>query len=373
MIKSNRWGRAGIAAVAAATLLPLAACTDGAEAAADGGQAGTKGGQVADGGGEATIRFNWWGSDARARTQEAFIEICMAEHPEITVLGETASWNDYQMRLATQAAANDIPDVFMFIDPFMYEYIDAGHMLDLRTVADYLDLSDFPEITFADVTGPNGEIWGVSTGHSGHGMIINPAVFERYGIDLPDDTTWSWDDFKEISIAISEASAAAGGQTVGSTIKMTNQMLQVWLRQRGETLAETADAPFGATAETVASFVEFVQSLQESGAAVDPATAMEMWFGGGSPEQSVLALGHVGFYFTAVNQLWQFEEAAGHELLPALWPGEADAAQNGAWIKEGTFVGISANTRYPRAAATLVNCLVNVTIQGRDPQALAIV
>jgi len=235
MIKSNRWGRAGIAAVAAATLLPLAACTDGAEAAADGGQAGTKGGQVADGGGEATIRFNWWGSDARARTQEAFIEICMAEHPEITVLGETASWNDYQMRLATQAAANDIPDVFMFIDPFMYEYIDAGHMLDLRTVADYLDLSDFPEITFADVTGPNGEIWGVSTGHSGHGMIINPAVFERYGIDLPDDTTWSWDDFKEISIAISEASAAAGGQTVGSTIKMTNQMLQVWLRQRGET------------------------------------------------------------------------------------------------------------------------------------------
>lgn len=41
------------------------------------------------------------------------------------------------------------------------------------------------------------------TGVSTFGLIINPAIFEQAGVELPDDETWTWDDFTRIATEIS--------------------------------------------------------------------------------------------------------------------------------------------------------------------------
>lgn len=342
MIRS-RWSRSIIAGAAVAITLPLAACGGGS-----GGGAGSTD--------DPQIRLSWWGSDARARNQQEFIDLCMSENPGLDVLGETASWGDFTMRLATQSAADDLPDVFTVIDPFMYEYLENGDFLDLRTVADHLDLSDFPADTFADVMGENGEIFGVSLGHSGHGIVINPEVFDELGVPIPDDTTWTWQDFKDTAIAISEAS---GGEVAGTTMNMDGNALQVWLRQQGYTLSQVGDQPFDATPEAVASYFQFMQGLIDAGATIPPAQMVEDWSGQAGPEQANIVQGRVAMEWTfAMNQLGMFEEAAQHELRPMLWPGESEG-ERGAWLKEGTWLVINSNTRHPEQAATLVNCLVN--------------
>ena len=45
-------------------------------------------------------------------------------------------------------------------------------------------------------------------------MTIDPEVFEAAGVDIPDDTTWTWDDLIETATKITEATPDG---TFGST------------------------------------------------------------------------------------------------------------------------------------------------------------
>ncbi len=48
-------------------------------------------------------------------------------------------------------------------------------------------------------------------------MIANKDIFDKYGVDLPDDTTWTWDDLADIANEISEKSGGAvfGAANIG--------------------------------------------------------------------------------------------------------------------------------------------------------------
>lgn len=344
----SRWSRVAAAAAAGALMLPLAACANDANGGTDAGENE----------GPATIRFSWWGSDARAELQQQVIDNFEAEHPDINVEAETSNYDDYITKLSTSAAANDLPDVLTVIDPFMYDYMAAGSFLDLNTVSDHLDLSGFPDESFSDISGENGENFGVSLGVSGHGIVINPSVFAQYGVEVPEDETWSWDDFEEAALAISQAS---GGEAVGFSLELTEQLANLWLRQNGERFGEAdgGDPAIDFGASTLAEFFQFQQKLIDAGATNPPDQAQEIFAAGSSPEQSLIAQDKAGMAMISMNQLKQFEDASGHELTPVLWPGDSQSEDRGGWTKQGTYVSINANTEYPEAAATFVDYLVN--------------
>jgi multiple sugar transport system substrate-binding protein len=334
-----------IAAIAAASLLlPLAACSSSKDSS--------------DSSGPVTIRFSWWGADARAKLQQQVIDGFEAKHPNIKIEAETSNYDDYITKLSTSAAANDLPDVLTVIDPFMYDYMEAGSFLDLTTVKDQLDLSKFPQDSFTDVSGKDGEKYGVSLGVSGHGIIINPDVFKAYGVPLPDDKTWSWEDFEKTALAVSKAS---GGKAVGFNLELTEQMANLWLRQNNERFGEGPDGKPAVdfNAATMASWFTFQKKLIDEGATNRPDQAQENFAAGNAPDQSLIAHDKAAMAMTSMNQLKQFETAAGHELTPVLWPGETQAKNPGGWTKQGTYVSISAATKHKEAAAMFVDYLVN--------------
>ena len=37
-------------------------------------------------------------------------------------------------------------------------------------------------------------------------MVIDPKVFEAAGVELPDDETWTWDDYADIAAEIARKS-----------------------------------------------------------------------------------------------------------------------------------------------------------------------
>ncbi len=306
-----------------------------------------------------TIRFSWWGSDSRAKKQQEVIDAFEQEYPNITVEPETSSWDDYATKLSTQASADNLPDVMTQIDPFMYEYSDGGALLDLTTVSDQLDLSDFPEDAFTDVTGENGEIYGVSMGMAGNGLLINPTVFDQCGVALPDDSTWTWDDFEATALAISNSASC---DAVGLQTDMDTIMLEVpWARQHGETFSESEDgsSPVDVDADTISEWFTFAKKLTDEGATESPSEAQEIYSAGASAEQSLIAQDKAAMKAIAANQIGQNEEAAGHEMKLVMWPGETQSLQPGGLIKQGTYLSIFANTDNPEAAATFVNYLSN--------------
>ena len=101
-------------------------------------------------------------------------------------------------------AANDAPDVITMGGAYPAEYANRGALLDLTKVQGSLDLSKIDQGALENGQ-VKGKQYGVSTGANALAIVVNPAVFKAAGVPMPDDSTWSWDDFARIAGAIRPA------------------------------------------------------------------------------------------------------------------------------------------------------------------------
>lgn len=316
-------------------------------------------GTGAENGEQVTLRFNWWGSDTRhALTQEA-IDMFEKEHPNITVQGEFSNYNDYWNKLSTGAASGDLPDVLQIVDPFMYSYIDNGQLLDLREVSDELPLDGFTEQALSFVESDGG-IYGVPAGLSAFGVSADPTAFEAAGVEFPDDETWTWDDWIDISAAIAEATPGIDG----SAIPMDEQTFTVWLRQNGEDFWNDDATDVGFTPETAADYWEWVEELRDRGGVPSVEEQIELQAAGGSVEQSPIGTGSGAMQIGLSGQQALLEETVGHEVGLLFFPGEAEAESTGIYSKPGLFYGVSASSEHPEEASMLVDFLANTSEVG---------
>ncbi|APX33291.1 ABC transporter substrate-binding protein [Brachybacterium sp. P6-10-X1] len=334
-----------LALLAAAGSLPtLAACGPGVS-------------RGSDGGGDA-LRFSWWGNPERAETTRAVIDLFLEKNPDLDVSGEPTDISGYFDKLATAVAAGDEPDVITMGGAYPAEYAARDVLLDLGTVEDALDLS-----AMDDVARTNGEVDGtqvaVTTGINAPGMIVNPAVLEAAGVEPPDAETWTWEDFAEISAAVSENTPEG---TYGSGTVFTHDSIDLWARQHGQILY-TRDGEIGVDAQTVQSFFEFSKQLVDSGASPGADQLVELTDVG--PERTLVGRGRAAFMLTWSSSLSALSEASGAELEIVKVPGESVEA--GVWLQSSQFYTISARTASPEAAASFVNFLVN------DPEAGALI
>ncbi|GAA1489783.1 ABC transporter substrate-binding protein [Brachybacterium sacelli] len=327
---------------AAGTLPALAAC--GPNASRD------SGGEEGDG----TLRFSWWGNPERAETTRAAIDLFTRKNAEVEISGEPADISGYFDKLATSVAAGDEPDVITMGGAYPAEYAARDVLLDLGTVEDVLDLSEMDEVARS-----NGQVDGmqvaVTTGINAPGMIVNRAVLEAAGVELPDPETWTWEDFAEAATAVSDNSPEG---TFGSGKVFTHDSLDLWARQHGQILY-TQDGTIGVDAETVQSFFEFSKLLVDSGASPDADQLVELADVG--PERTLVGRGLAAFMLTWSSSLTTLSDASGADLEVVKVPGES--LESGVWLQSSQFYTISARTSAPETAATFVDFLVS------DPEA----
>lgn len=329
----SRIGAATLASAMSVSL--LAACSSG------------------DDGDGVTLRYFWWGSDARHAYTQEILERFEELHPDINVEPEFTSWDDYWNKLSTSAAAQDLPDVMQVVDPLMYPYIENGQLLDLNTVADAAYLERYSESTLSLSTVDDG-VYAVPGGVSGFSVAIAPEAFAEAGVEIPDESTWDWDDYIETAAAIS----AANPDMAGSDIPMFSQVATVWLRQHGENWWSPDGSDLAFTPETLAGYWDWVIRLRDSGGTPSVETMVEAHGAGSSAAQSLLALHKVAMNpALATNQLGELEETSGGAAQLMIYPGESDAQVTGSFVKPGLFYAASAATEHPEEAAMLLDFL----------------
>src|SRR5699024_6044674 len=81
-------------------------------------------------------------------------------------------------------------------------YIDSygtrGSLLDLETVSE-LDLSAMDEAVLDTGRLADGTLVGAPLGIGIFSVGVNTALLEQAGIELPDDTSWTWEELSELS------------------------------------------------------------------------------------------------------------------------------------------------------------------------------
>jgi multiple sugar transport system substrate-binding protein len=348
--------RAAFIALTAAGALALGACAGGS-----GGGPGSDSTEAAEEGGDGDgveIKFSWWGSDDRHQTTQEIIDLFEEKNPGITVVPDYTDWGGYWDKLATTVAGGDTPDVITHEERFIADYANRGVLADLETLD--IDTTEMQE-TVIDGGRVDGTLYGLATGVNAYAMMADPAVFADAGVEIPDDTSWTWEDFVNVSGELSEA---AGDGVYGTQdIGFNEAGLSILARQKGQSLYNE-DGTLGVDAATVEQFFQIGLSLQENGGSPDGSRTIEIQNAG--PEGSLLGTNTGGMGVWWSNQLGALSSASGNELELLRVPGETEYERTGMFFKPAMFYSVSATTEHPEESALFVDFLLN------DPEVAAL-
>jgi len=233
---------------------------------------------------------------------------------------------------------------------FIAEYSGRGVLADLESLPG-LDLSGI-DAADLDTGRVDGVLTGLSTGSNAWVVVVNPALFEKAGVEMPDDTTWTWDDFRDIAQRIADSGVATGVSGGASYADLT-----IFLRQKGEDLWQ-ADG-MGCSAESLTAWYQLYLDLQESGATLAADAAVED--AGATLEQQAFSTGKAGMTWTWTNQLQSLRDAVGSDDVVMLRPPSlaGKAAENGLFKKATMYWSIAEGSTHREQAAQLVDFLVN--------------
>ncbi|NEE01856.1 ABC transporter substrate-binding protein [Phytoactinopolyspora halotolerans] len=301
---------------------------------------------------DVTLRFTWWGSDVRHQATQEMIDAFEAEHPNITIEPEFGEWSTYWDKLATQVAANDAPDIIQMDELYLREYAGRNALLDL-SAEEALDTSAYDEATLA--TGEfDGGLYGLSAGVNSLSIFANQSIFDEAGVELPDDETWTWEEYAELAAEITDNTP--DGVYGSAAFGQNESLFTIWARQHGESLYSENDIAF--SPETLASFFEPTLAMQETGA-VPPASSTVEDFTI-ALDQNLLATNKVAMGFAWSNQLHAYTEASGEEMVLLRMPSQTGSStENGAFYKSSMFWSVSSRTEHPEEAAMFLDFIVN--------------
>ncbi|MFE7900808.1 ABC transporter substrate-binding protein [Streptomyces sp. NPDC057424] len=339
-MKASPFRRVAVGAVASCSLV-LTACSGGSTGAAP--ELGDK---------PVTIRATWWGADARAQLTNEVIAAFEKKYPNIKVKGEYKDWAGYWDALATTTAAKDSPDVIQMDELYLASYADRGALYDLGKAKKLVNTSQFDDQALA--TGQvDGTQYALPVGIGVMSVAVNTDLFKKYGVKLPDDKTWTWDDYARIGKELTDKSggkihgvAGAPGFDAGS--------LKYWARQQGNELFGK-DGNVSLKAESLAGMWKYGLGLISSGASVKASTMVEDQTAGitaGSFATGKAAM--MGAYNTQITAL---QEATGAKLKLLQLPRVGDTKAN--FFKPSMYWAVSGQSEHPAEAAAFVNFVLN--------------
>ncbi|SFC80999.1 ABC transporter substrate-binding protein [Streptomyces aidingensis] len=315
----------------------------------DGGSGGS-----ADGG-QTTIEFSWWGSDERHQLTQQAVDAFEAKNPGIKVEVQFSDWDSFYDTLTTQVASGDAPDVFTIEIRRLGEFARAGRLADAGSMVATEGLNS-QLLTSGQVDGTQ---YAIPTGANTFALMANTKILADAGVELPDDSSWTWEDYHALAAQVSEAT---GEDVYGTQINFNDAYLRLFAAQRGEEFYEGTQ--IGISPETIADWFQTHLDLIGNGGSPDAALSTEV--GATSVEQSLIATntGAMGMWWS--NQLGALTTGSGEDVQLLQVPKEEGATTNGMFLQPTMFWAISEQSDKQEAAAKLVDFLVN------DPEAGAI-
>lgn len=153
-----------------------------------------------------TLRFSWWGGDARHEATLKVIEQFEALYPYITIEAEYGGSDGYHDKLGTQLAGNTEPDIFQ-VDPETFPvYYDTypDRFWDLTELGVRTEKFEAGYIALPINGGYDGKQVGLPTGIAGPALVVNKDVADALNIDLTKEGM-TWEDWIELGKAVRAA------------------------------------------------------------------------------------------------------------------------------------------------------------------------
>lgn len=153
--------------------------------------------------GDVTLRFAWWGSDARHEATLAAIDRYTELYPNVKIEGEYQGYDGFQQKLMTQFTGSSEPDLMQWDFKWNPEWAGKEDLFVDMTKSDLVNMSGFQQSAIDNFLTINGRVIGLPMNSSGFGIMINKKFFEKHDLDV--DTVWTWEDMIEVGRKIHES------------------------------------------------------------------------------------------------------------------------------------------------------------------------
>lgn len=333
-------------AVAAGAALVLAGCS---------GSGGSDAKPSFDPDEKVTLNLAFWGNDVRADLYNQAIEAFNKEYPNIKVNSTFLDFPSFWEKRQTEAAGGNLPDVMQFDYSYLRQYSENGLLLDLDPyIGDIIEKDPLPE-NILKIGVVDDTTYAIPTSTNAWGLFTNPKLLETVGVD--DFAGGSWEDYTDWMKTVTDA----GGGSVwgGSDFTGRIQNFEVQQRAKGEDLF-TQDGKANFTEDDLKEFWEQGQELRD-GISV-PAKKIE----------ELKPLGAFDSANAASELTWDNFGAGylanlgeGYTELNLIEPPVTEEGAKDLYLKPSMLHAISAKTKHPEAAATLVNFLINSPESGK--------
>ncbi|MFJ2816828.1 ABC transporter substrate-binding protein [Streptomyces sp. NPDC087294] len=308
--------------------------------------AGCGGSAAADG--KVVLSYTWWGNPDRAARTEKAIALFEKANPGIDVRTSFAGYDAYKQKLATQAAGGDAPDVMQLDYRQIDQYATGGVLLDLGKEKAALRTGEIDAGLLA--TGRvDGTQFAIPQGRGTETVVYDVKTWKASGVPLPKGA-WTWDEWADAMRDLARETGKPGATDPGQS----EDSFEVWLRGQGKSLY-TKDNQLGFTSGDLTRWWTFTDGLRRAGAV---STAEQTTQLDGTVENTPLGRGE-----SVTDANWDapasgFTALVAGGIALAPMPTGADGTP-GQYFKPSMFLGASAATRHPEAAARLIDFLLN--------------
>jgi multiple sugar transport system substrate-binding protein len=302
--------------------------------------------------GQVTLRVSTWGNDSRLKLTQQAVDAFMKANPDLKVAVENNDWSAYWDKLAVATAGNNAPDVIQMDESYIAAYGARDALLDLSKEKSNLDLSAMdPKVLDTGKVG--GTLVGAPIGVANFSVGVNPEVLKKAGVSMPNDKTWTWDQFAQVA---AEVSGKLGSQGVYGLDGFGTGAAELgaWARQKGEEVWPT-EGP-GVSEATITSFFDYANKLvamkatPPAGRQSENATAVL--------DQTLFATNKAAFHLLFHTQISAFGTASGTEMkllrIPAQAKGESPKMVN----KASMYWSVSSRSKNADASAKLIDFLL---------------
>ncbi|NTJ44342.1 carbohydrate ABC transporter substrate-binding protein [Agrobacterium larrymoorei] len=315
----------------------------------------------------ANLRMSWWGSDDRHLATQEALKVCGAKFGHM-ISPEFTGWGGHQEKIATQLAGRTEPDIMQINWPWLPLFSKSGEgFADLNQFKDVIDFSQWSDSELQSGV-VKGKMNGVPVSTTGRIFMFNKTIYEKAGIAVPK----TWD---EMFAAAPVLKAKLGNdyypfEAAPSEGNGLNARIVVILRatqMTGKTFIDPETNKVAWTEEELAAALNFYQSMVDKG-------VIESWknssAGGNRPlfENQKWSDGRYASSYQWDSTYGKIAAPLqkGLELVPTMNLTSEGGKTEGIYRKPSMLFAISKNSKEPKAAAEIINCLLN------DPEAVTI-
>lgn len=307
--------------------------------------------------GEGTsLRIAWWGSQERHNATIEALD-AYAEQSGTAFSYEYTSWTSYFENLATQAVGSNLPDIIQMSTTDIINYSQNGQIIDLQTYVDdgTIDTSNMEADSLSGGM-VDGQLAGLTTGVNTVSVVYNKEVFDQAQVEYPSDD-WTWTEFLDTAKAVYDAT---GIQTEIPFLSEARWAVEAMVRSYGYDLfsEDGKSLPWAEDEKVTAGVAKTINDIYEgvkAGYLADP----EVQVAWSTTEDSYIAQGKASMSLLLSNYYSTYSKALGQEMGLAMLPKMDDGTQTGMYLNSNMYWCISSNCKDPKAAAEVINYLIN--------------